>query len=374
MVEGKLAEETVEAVSAGFEHVVALTKQGVLYVWGSNDRGQLGTGEDAAYHMVPTQIGGSVFGIKFAHIAAGLKHCIVASKSGEVYAWGANDFGQLGLGDVEDRKNPAAILSKFTRSRISRVAAGAHHSMAVTDNGDIFTWGSNECGQLGYELRSVLGPRFVKFPRKLETIRGSRAYAGFSMSAAIITSGKAFIWGCNGHGQLGIGDDLQRTLPHVLPAPGGVQFATLALGANHVLGVNKNGELYGWGNNDRGQMGLAYTTPMELKPVLISSLLSSDVEVVVTGGYAYEMQGHTLALTATGKLFTWGWNAFGQSGLGNLDLGSATPNRLLEFDPPIQVLSMATGQYNSIISTIRKGVPSIHSWGPNYDGQLGQYP
>ncbi|GBG70272.1 hypothetical protein CBR_g6400 [Chara braunii] len=121
MVEGKLAEETVEAVSAGFEHVVALTKQGVLYVWGSNDRGQLGTGEDAAYHMVPTQIGGSVFGIKFAHIAAGLKHCIVASKSGEVYAWGANDFGQLGLGDVEDRKNPAAILSKFTRSRISRV-------------------------------------------------------------------------------------------------------------------------------------------------------------------------------------------------------------------------------------------------------------
>lgn len=99
----------------------------------------------------PAHLQGAITGIKFVWVAAGAQHTLAVSRSGEVYCWGANQYGQLGLGDLEERATPHAILHKFTRSKIARVAAGARHSLALTEGGDLFSWGGNECGQLGYE-------------------------------------------------------------------------------------------------------------------------------------------------------------------------------------------------------------------------------
>lgn len=152
------------------------------------------------------------------------------------------------------------------------------------------------------------------------------------MSAAFTDSGRAFMWGCNNNGELGLNDVERRTTPHVVPTPGGVSWGQLAPGTSHVLGVNRKGELFGWGSNSRGQLGLAYTTMSELRPLLIASDSSTDVAAVATGGFAYEYQGHTMAVTTSGKVFTWGWNAFGQLGLGTLTLGSATPSRVFDLE------------------------------------------
>mmetsp|Transcript_50073 Transcript_50073/g.160252 ORF Transcript_50073/g.160252 Transcript_50073/m.160252 type:complete len:506 (-) Transcript_50073:46-1563(-) len=242
--------------------------------------------------------------------------------------------------------------------------------MAITDGGDLFTWGSNDCGQLGYEMKG--GRKYIGFPRRVETIRAAKVKAGLSISVAAINTGRVFVWGCSHNGELGLGDVATRTAPHVLPPPNSNPFVALAVGPNHVLATNKRGELWGWGKNTRGQLGLSYTTKTELKAQLISSAASTDVVAVAGGGFAYEYQGHAMALTASGKVFSWGWNAFGQLGLGTLSQGSATPSRVFALEFPVTVLGMAAGQYNTAVITERKKVPGLYTWGPNYHGQLGQ--
>lgn len=112
------------------------------------------------------------------------------------------------------------------------------------------------------------------------------------------------MWGCSNNGELGLNDVERRSTPHVAPTPGGHNFGQLALGSSHVLGVNRAGELWAWGRNSQGQLGLAYASPNELRPQLVASPASTDVAAVTTGGFAYEYQGHTLAQTATGKVRT----------------------------------------------------------------------
>jgi len=369
LVKGVLVGVEVSVVAAGMEHVVVMSSLGELYTWGSNARSQLGVGKQTVRQSSPLRLQGAITGIKFVWVATGGQHTLAVSKSGEVYCWGNNDFGQLGLGDLEERATPHAILHKFTRSKITRAAAGNHHSMALTEGGDLFTWGGNQCGQLGYENKG--GRKFVGYPKRVETIRAARIKASAMNSLAVLPTGKVFVWGCSHNGELGFGDVAARTTPHILPTPGGQSFADMAPGAHHVLAVSRKGELYGWGRNTVGQLGLAYTTRAELKPVLIASGTSTDVTLVATGGYAYEYQGHTAAVTASGKVYTWGWNAFGQLGLGSLDAGTPTPTRLFALEQPYTITSLALGQYNSVFSTDRKKVAHTFTWGPNYNGQLG---
>eukprot|EP00192_Tetraselmis_astigmatica_P009703 CAMPEP_0117664012 /NCGR_PEP_ID=MMETSP0804-20121206/8955_1 /TAXON_ID=1074897 /ORGANISM="Tetraselmis astigmatica, Strain CCMP880" /LENGTH=853 /DNA_ID=CAMNT_0005471141 /DNA_START=124 /DNA_END=2685 /DNA_ORIENTATION=- len=371
LIAGALTKQEVQQVACGAEHAIIITSSGLLFTWGSNSNGQLGLGSSTPRQLVPTVVQGAITGIKFSAVDSGHNHVLAASKSGEVYCWGANSYGQLGLGDFEDRNTPHALLHKFTRSKITRVAAGARHSLAVTENGELFSWGSNDCGQLGMEIKG--GRKYVGYPHRIESLKVGRIKAGATISAAFLDTGRAFMWGCSNNGELGLGDVERRSSPHVVPTPGGVQYGQLAPGNSHVLGVNRNGELFGWGCNSHGQLGLAYTTPNELRPQLIASATSTDVTAVATGGFAYEYQGHTLAVAASGKVFTWGWNAFGQLGLGTLSAGAATPNRLFDLEKPLTLRQIDCGQYNTAALFVKKKQPGLMTWGPNYNGQLGYH-
>uniref|UniRef100_A0A061R4H9 Regulator of chromosome condensation n=1 Tax=Tetraselmis sp. GSL018 TaxID=582737 RepID=A0A061R4H9_9CHLO len=369
LISGSLAKHSVHQVSCGAEHVTVVTTNGHIFAWGSNGKGQLGLGSSAPKQLNPVQIQGAVTGIRFTAVESGHHHVLAASKSGEVYCWGANDFGQLGLGDLEPRNAPHALLHKFTRSKIVRVAAGARHSLAVTESGELFSWGSNDCGQLGSEIKG--GNKYIGYPHRVESMKVGRIRAGAAVSAAFLESGRAFMWGCNNNGELSLNDVERRTNPHAIPTPGGVAYTQLAPGASHVLAVNRNGDLFGWGRNDRGQLGLAYTTLSEMRPQLIASISSADVEAVATGGFAYEYQAHSLAVTSSGKVFTWGWNAFGQLGLGLLAAGSATPARLFDLEKPVSLHIIECGQYNTGAVVSKKQKSGLKMWGPNFDGQLG---
>eukprot|EP00899_Mesostigma_viride_P022183 jgi/Mesvir1/3149/Mv16314-RA.1 len=346
-----------------------MTREGALFTWGANTKGQLGVGQTGS-QLSPVQIQGAVTGIEFVRMAAGGAHSLAVSKSGEIYCWGSNEFGQLGLGDLEDRFTPHVVRHRFSKSRIVRVDCGHKHSMALTADGNVFTWGNGECGQLGYDVR---GNRpYVAYPRHVETLKAVRIIAGYAMSIATITSGKMFVWGCSKHGELGIGDTTTRKAPHILPSQETNPYTAISAGANHVLASKKKGELFGWGMNTQGQLGLSFLSPVELMPRLIASAASTDVVLVATGGHFFEYQGHSLAVTAAGKVYTWGWNAFGQTGLGTLDAGSPTPSRLFSLEDPVQLSDISCGQYNTLaIAKKSKTSSAVYSWGPNYHGQLG---
>ena len=370
-VAGSLASETVVSIACGAHHALALTADGVLHAWGGNDRGQLGFGSDVDHQLTPRRLLGAITGIKFNNIDAGTYHSLAASKGGEVYCWGANDHAQLGLGDLDARDTPHAILHKFSRAKVTKVAAGDRHSLALTDAGEVFSWGSADCGQLGYDIRER-GRKYIGYPRKVESLKAVRIKAGYATSVAALTSGRFFVWGCNNNGELGLNDVAARSSPHVFPSPiSGTQWAVVAPGPNHALGALKGGELYGWGKNTNGQLGLSLTSKAELKPVLVSSSRSSSVEAFATGGSAYEYQGHTMAMTANGRVFTWGWDGYGQLGLGSVSDGTTTPLRLFPLELPVKPHHFAAGAFNSAVSCTRKGVPQLYTWGPNYSGQLG---
>ena len=107
------------------------------------------------------------------------------------------------------------------------------------------------------------------YPKRIEAIRAARIKASAHASLAVLSSGKVFVWGCSKHGELGFGDTSTRPQPHNVNTPSNIPFTDVAFGSHHVLAVNRRGELYGWGKNGQGQLGLAYNTRAELKQVCV---------------------------------------------------------------------------------------------------------
>lgn len=137
----------VKAVACGVEHTVAVTPHDVI-TWGSNDRGQCGHGEKSETDWVKPRSLKVLHEAMVAQVECGRNHTLCVTGTSQVYAWGANDRGQLGLGDSNDRRSPCMIEALWALP-VLQLAAGASHSAALTSNGFLFTWGANEKGQLG---------------------------------------------------------------------------------------------------------------------------------------------------------------------------------------------------------------------------------
>ncbi|KAA0159360.1 hypothetical protein FNF28_05898 [Cafeteria roenbergensis] len=147
-VGGDLSRQRARLVSCGAEFTAATTHAGDVFTWGRGERGQLGLG--AAHATTPLlyprsvmegRRGGQDRHSRIVACVCGTHHCIAVSSTGRVAAWGANDFGQLGLGDARDRRSPAALRSLAQR-RVVQAAAGARATYALTDFGEVLAWGA----------------------------------------------------------------------------------------------------------------------------------------------------------------------------------------------------------------------------------------
>lgn len=371
LVSSGIGTETIVEIAAGAQHAIALTSDGIIWTWGSNKHGQLGNGATGGILTLPAPIRGAVTGIKFSSVRAGSRHSLALTRSGEIYSWGANGQGQLGQGDTQDRNVPLAVLHQFTRARVTQIAAGAEHSMALSEKEEIFTFGGNRCHQLGYRVRG--GREHVAYPRMLESIKGVKIRAGPRSSMAVARSGRVFVWGCNEKGQLGTGDTKARPQPTALRSGKGA-YTAFGLGDTHTLALNAKADVVAWGENAHAQLGLGYESSMELEPKLVTSTQGSNILTLSTGGYAYEQQGHTVCRTDGGRVYAWGWNAFGQLGLGRVTKFDATPSRLFALEGAKAVAAFACGQYNTAALVESHGdecLPGLYTWGPNTSGQLG---
>lgn len=167
--------ENVVSVAAGPHACLALTSEGDLYSWGTGLSGELGL----AY--IPKQEAPAKLqkvACKFKAISVGQEHALAISESGDIYVWGANDFGQLGTGDMKplDRPTKLKIAQKFVQ-----VSAGAKHSLALTDHGLIYVWGAAWAGQLGNSsTETVLAPVLLS-----EDINCKYIYASENLSLAL---------------------------------------------------------------------------------------------------------------------------------------------------------------------------------------------
>ncbi|XP_048826786.1 probable E3 ubiquitin-protein ligase HERC3 isoform X2 [Brienomyrus brachyistius] len=199
----------VVQVACGDNHSVLLRQDGQIFTWGCNSSGQLGLGNREPSKMPQSLLG--LAGIPLAQIAAGGDHSLALSVSGAVFSWGSNRRGQLGLGDVTDRDRPVPVRSLHGKKTIY-ISCGGEHTATLTQGGLVFTFGSGEFGQLGHNSdRDELHPRLVA---ELWGAPVTQIACGRYHTLTYVTSLKTiYAFGHGQQGQLGNGLTTDQNIP-----------------------------------------------------------------------------------------------------------------------------------------------------------------
>ncbi|KAF6170563.1 hypothetical protein GIB67_031971 [Kingdonia uniflora] len=345
----------VVLISAGANHSVALLSGHIVCSWGRGEDGQLGHG-DAEDRLFPTQMS-DLDGQEIVSITCGSDHTTAYSDSQtQVYSWGWGDFGRLGHGNSSDLFTPQPIKA-LQGVIIRQIACGDSHCLAVTMEGEVQSWGRNQNGQLG------LGTTEDSLvPQKIQAFQGisvKMIAAGAEHTAAITENGELYGWGWGRYGNLGLGDRNDRLVPQKVSAINGQQMIQVACGWRHTISVSSSGGLYTYGWSKYGQLGHGdfedHLIPHQLQ-ALSHSFISQ-----ISGGWR-----HTMAVTSDGRLYGWGWNKFGQVGAGDsVDHCSPVP---VPFPHDQKVFQISCGWRHTLAVTERH---NIFSWGRGTNGQLG---
>jgi alpha-tubulin suppressor-like RCC1 family protein len=247
-IESLRTEEIID-VSAGTIHSLFLTSQGQVYGCGSNKRGQLGT-ENQIEKKIPTLIE-SIKSVKVIAISAGRCHSLILDHRGQVFGFGDNENGQLGLGDQANRYLPVLVLRV---NKIVAISAGGFHSLVLNDQGQIYSFGSNSSGQLGrrdIDYGSVT-PLLIKDSGFGKAVAIS---AGSHHSLLLNSLGQVFSFGSNVYGQLGLGGDDDIPFPTLIELSIG-KISAISAGDSHSLIMNSEGQVLSFGSNEYDQLGL----------------------------------------------------------------------------------------------------------------------
>ena len=236
-------------------NVAAINADGELFRWGDSNN---------AWNVqnVPTQVGS---GTNWVYVAVGNEEVFAINEDGYLYAWGQNTFGILGLGLPAGATVVAETPQRVAGGPWATVSVGASFVLAVTESGELWSWGSNLSSQLG---RPTAGPGAVpgNVPGRVGTAYDwVDARTTNSAAVALNSDGELWTWGNADNGQLGDGTTTNRGTPTQI-APGQT-WVSIHGGNSHFLAFNSDYELWAWGNNASGQLGLgdgrlsSYSTP-----------------------------------------------------------------------------------------------------------------
>jgi alpha-tubulin suppressor-like RCC1 family protein len=340
----------VKAITTGFFHTCAVTRDGAVKCWGNNGRGQLGDGTNKQSNT-PVDVAGLSSGV--TDISAGDYHTCALTKSGAVKCWGFNGSGQLGDGTNNPPQSNTPVNVSGLSSGVIAIAAGEYHTCAVTQSGAAVCWGNNLNGQLGDGTNT-----YTKTPVRVFGLSSgvTDIAAGKEHTCALTQSGTIKCWGNNGYGQLGDGKGCYRNVPvDVSGLSYGV--TAIAAGSDRSCAITDSGTVKSWGSNNYVHLkygpGGNRSTPGDVPG------FDSGVTAIASG------KEHTCALTDSGAVKCWGNNASGQLGDGT------TTDRYA----PVDVSSLgsgnkaiAAGEYHTCVLT-RSG--AVKCWGRNFFGQLG---
>ncbi len=339
----------------------------VTYSWGSDDWGELGVNASGEGTPTPVDQPAAVdvtAGIRFRSVAAGGAHALGLTTGGEVEAWGANAEGQLGDGTRTESDVPVAVAAPDGVT-FSAIAAGSSHSLALTTTGQVYAWGSNLLGQLGDgSTTDSEVPAPIDAP---DGVTFTAIAAGGDHSLALSSTGAVYAWGANSAGQLGDGTTTSSDVPVRSTAPDGVILSAIAAGTGYSMALTAEGQVYAWGFNASGQLGDGTDAS---SPTMAAVTLPPGVTITSIACGA----DHSLALSSTGSVYEWGSDVFGQLDTALVDsatVDSPVPVQPLGL-PPLATFVSVAGGLDSSYAVTSTGV--VWSWGGNPYGQLGSGP
>ncbi|MCL2015953.1 MAG: stalk domain-containing protein [Defluviitaleaceae bacterium] len=331
-------------ISVGAYHTLAIDTSGVLWAWGDNSEGAVGDGT-TTYRSTPVRIMENVVAVS-AGSFLGHSYSLALQNDGSLWGWGHNFCGNLGDGtNVNPRISPVRIMANVTA-----FSTGAGHTLAIDTQGRLWAWGRNNFGELGDGTTTWRNSPVQVASNIVQVSAG----AGFSM--AISANNELFAWGGNNVGQLGDGTTTNRNRPTLI----GENIVDVSAGTTHSLAIDTLGVLWAWGSNSAGQLGDGTTTNRLIPVVIMENVVGiSATRYIPTTG---NVTGSSMALTVDGRLFTWGNNTNGQLGDGT------TTNR----NRPTQIQqNIIAGSMGLTSAAAVQNDGTLLVWGANNRGQLG---
>ncbi|XP_011537899.1 putative E3 ubiquitin-protein ligase HERC4 isoform X8 [Homo sapiens] len=352
-----------------------------MLCWGNASFGQLGLGGIDEEIVLEPRKSDFFINKRVRDVGCGLRHTVFVLDDGTVYTCGCNDLGQLG--HEKSRKKPEQVVA-LDAQNIVAVSCGEAHTLALNDKGQVYAWGLDSDGQLGLvgseecirvpscfpkimcvdslvRICSGLSYGRIRNIKSLSDIQIVQVACGYYHSLALSKASEVFCWGQNKYGQLGLGTDCKKqTSPQLLKSLLGIPFMQVAAGGAHSFVLTLSGAIFGWGRNKFGQLGLNDENDRYV-PNLLKSLRSQKIVYICCG------EDHTAALTKEGGVFTFGAGGYGQLGH-NSTSHEINPRKVFELMGSI-VTEIACGRQHTSAFVPSSG--RIYSFGLGGNGQLG---
>ncbi|XP_066271875.1 probable E3 ubiquitin-protein ligase HERC1 [Branchiostoma lanceolatum] len=267
-------------------HTLALTADGEVFSWGDGDYGKLGHGNSST-QKYPKQIQGALQGKVVKSISAGYRHSAAVTEDGELFTWGEGDYGRLGHGD-SNSKNLPTLVKDITNA--GQVVCGSSHTIVVSQDGrTVWSFGGGDNGKLGHgDTNRVYKPKVIE---ALVGLYIRKVCCGSQSSLALTSTGQLFAWGCGAC--LGCGSPESTALrPKLVEELANTRIVDVACGDSHCLALTHDNEVYAWGNNAMGQCGQGHSQSPITKPKKVVGLDGVTVHQISAG------TSHSLAWTA----------------------------------------------------------------------------
>lgn len=340
-------------IATGYAHSLGVKSDGTLWAWGSNYYGTLGQGYSSTNIVTsPVRVGTDS---NWSKVSVGGKHSVAIKTDGSLWAWGNNQYGQLGDRTNTNKFFPVQIGTSYNWAVIE---CGFDFTAALKTSGDFNSWGRNDSGQLG--TGSTVN---TNAPKLIDGPHFDRLSVGYNHCAGIqYLSGGAWVytWGNNVYGQLGrgIGPNM-NSITQVFLDP----YAGVVCGDGHTLFLKPDGTVIARGKNTTGQLGYNSTSNFTwaINYSSTSELISGTNYTMPQG--VSSGNGFTAIFKGT-KLWTWGNNSQGQLGKGNTT-NVSHPSAMDGFSSWTKV----SAKGNSVLAIKTDG--TLWAWGDNSSGQLG---
>ena len=303
-------------VSAGGRHSAAIGRDGTLWAWGNNNDMpvQGSSGDLSSFFIVPVQIGADA---DWVSVSAGETHTMAIREDGSLWGWGSNDQGQLGNGERGGGNHRAAPVRIGEHYDWLFVSAGSGFTAAIREDGSLWAWGSNDRGQLGDGEIEGERVHYRLVPAPIgEGTDWVYVSAGSSHAMAIRGDGTLWAWGSNSTGQLGDG---QRGWNSYRDAPVRIgedyDWAFVSAGVSHTVAIRTDGTLWAWGDNSNGRLGNGTTD----SSINLANAVTEPIQIGEdTGWVSVSARNHTVAVKEDGSVWAWGQNLRGQIGDGTV--------------------------------------------------------